>query len=403
MFGILCKRPQILVVPSRCIAVPSSISHLGFPQIPLFVVNYFSSGLIDDKKHNFTVSFLVNSCGLSLERAKRVSQSVNFETSERPNLVLNLLKNHGFTNAQISKVVKAGPNFLLSDPEKTLLPKFEFLGSMGLSDSECANIISGCPSVLGRSIKNHLMPLYDFFKSIVVRDEKVVKTFKLARRGLSQDVQKNLAPNLAILREIGVPQSSICVLLSCLPSTAFLRHAKFDEIVKEVTNLGFNPKKSTFIHAIHVIASLRKVNWEHRFEVYQRWGWSKDQILLAFKKHPGCMCLSEERITKAMDFLVNRMGWPSEYISRNPTVLLFSLEKRTIPRCSVFQILLSKGLVKKDSALFTILRPKEEDFLENYVTKFQQNIPQLLEVYQGKSDLLDLGIGSERISEITPL
>ena len=156
MFGILCKRPQILVVPSRCIAVPSSISHLGFPQIPLFVVNYFSSGLIDDKKHNFTVSFLVNSCGLSLERAKRVSQSVNFETSERPNLVLNLLKNHGFTNAQISKVVKSEPYLLLSDPVKTLLPKFEFLGSIGLSDSECANIISGCPSVLGRSIKNHL-------------------------------------------------------------------------------------------------------------------------------------------------------------------------------------------------------------------------------------------------------
>ena len=50
MFGILCKRLQILVVPSRRIAMPSSISHLGFPQIPLFVVNYFSSGLIDDKK-----------------------------------------------------------------------------------------------------------------------------------------------------------------------------------------------------------------------------------------------------------------------------------------------------------------------------------------------------------------
>ncbi|KAF3963497.1 hypothetical protein CMV_012124 [Castanea mollissima] len=57
----------------------------------------------------------------------------------------------------------------------------------------------------------------------------------------------------------------------------------------------------------------------------------------------------------------------------------------------------------KDSALFTILKPKEKDFLENYVTKFQQNIPQLLEVYEGKSDLLDLGIGLERMSEIKPL
>ena len=52
MFGILCKRLQILVVPSRCIAMPSLISHMGFPQIPLFVVNYLLSSLIDDKKPN---------------------------------------------------------------------------------------------------------------------------------------------------------------------------------------------------------------------------------------------------------------------------------------------------------------------------------------------------------------
>jgi mTERF domain-containing protein len=397
MFVIFCKRLQILV-SNRSIAVPSSISHLGFPQNPLFVVNYFSSssfvGPQDAKKHNFTVSYLVNSCGLPLERAKHASHRLHFETSERPDLVLNLLKNHGFTNAQISKVVNADPELLLSDPEKTIFPKLEFLGSIGLSHSECAKIISNCPSLLSRSLKNHIMPLYDFLKSVLLMNEKVVKTFKIARWGLSQDVQKNLAPNLTLLREIGVPQSSISLFLSYYPSTAFIKHTKFDELVEEVKNLGFDPIKSVFVHAIHVLASHRKVNWEHKIEVYQRWGWSKDETLFAFKKHPGCMTIAEENITKTMDFLVNRMGWPSEYVSRNPIVLLFSLEKRIIPRCSVFQILLSKALIKKDLALCTILQPKDKYFLENYVTKFQQNIPQLLEVYQGKSDLSDLGIGS---------
>jgi mTERF domain-containing protein len=81
-------------------------------------------------------------------------------------------------------------------------------------------------------------------------------------------------------------------------------------------------------------------------ELYKRWGWSKDMALSAFKRHPNCMLLSEEKITKAMDFFVNKMGWPSANISLNPSVLFFSLEKRIMPRFLVIQILLL-GYVKR--------------------------------------------------------
>ena len=47
------------------------------------------------------------------------------------------------------------------------------------------------------------------------------------------------------------------------------------------------------------------------------------------------MLLSEEKITKAMNFFVNKMGYPSADIARHPKVIFFSLEKRIIPRCSV--------------------------------------------------------------------
>ncbi|KAG5514293.1 hypothetical protein RHGRI_035633 [Rhododendron griersonianum] len=43
------------------------------------------------------------------------------------------------------------------------------------------------------------------------------------------------------------------------------------------------------------------------------------------------MVLSEKKITRVTDFLVNKMGWHSKDIARYPTTMLFSLEKRIVP------------------------------------------------------------------------
>ena len=111
------------------------------------------------------------------------------------------------------------------------------------------------------------------------------------------------------------------------------------------------------------------------------------------------MLLSEEKITKAMNFLVNKMGYPSADIARHPIVIFFSLEKRIIPRCSVIQILQAKGLVKYDLCPASFMLPSEKCFLVKYVIKFQDDIPQLLNIYQGKKNLLKVGRQSEKVCE----
>lgn len=175
------------------------------------------------------------------------------------------------------------------------------------------------------------------------------------------------------------------LLLTHFPEALMQKHDNFGHIVNEVKEMGFDPMKSTFVLAIHAISGKgNKSIWERCYEVYRRWGWSKDEILLAFRKHPHCMILSEKKIMKAMDFFVNKMGWPSKMIAKCPVVLLFSLERRIVPRCSVIQVLSLKGLVKKDMSLTTVLLPVEESFLERFVTRFQEEIPQLMSVYQGK-------------------
>ncbi|KAM5551622.1 hypothetical protein ABKV19_026459 [Rosa sericea] len=91
-----------------------------------------------------------------------------------------------------------------------------------------------------------------------------------------------------------------------------------------------------------------------------------------------------------MDFLVNKMGWPSVIIAKYPIVFYYSLQKRIIPRCSVLKVLFSKGLINENLSKLHVLVYAEEQFLEMFVTKFVNQIPQLLSVYQGNVDIQDV-------------
>ncbi|XP_065616855.1 uncharacterized protein LOC136062102 [Quercus suber] len=352
------------------------MTQLGFLQQNAFFIvkSYASTGLSESKhqqqqqeKHSFTVSYLINSCGLSSKSAILASQKVQLGNPDRPDSVLSLLKEHGFTNTQIAKLVRTHPMLLLSDPGKTLLPKIEFfLSKVGVSSSDLTRILTSSPLLLDRSLENHLIPCYNFLKSVLLVDEKVIKTLKRSQLSFLFDVTNNMVPNIALLREFGVPESAISFLVTNFP-------------------------------AIQVILKMKKPIWESKLEVYKRWGWSKDVALLAFRRYPNCVLLSEEKITKTMDFLVHKMGCPSADIAKNPSVLGLSLEKRIIPRCSVVQVLLAKDLIKIKFSSATLLLPSEKCFLEKFVIKFQANVPQLLDVYQGKMDLLDVGIQSEKV------
>lgn len=61
------------------------------------------------KECSFTVSYLINSCGLSLKIAKSVAERVKLQSSKLPDSVLQFLKNRGFNGSQIAKLVRVAP------------------------------------------------------------------------------------------------------------------------------------------------------------------------------------------------------------------------------------------------------------------------------------------------------
>ncbi|GAB4829220.1 hypothetical protein Ancab_018886 [Ancistrocladus abbreviatus] len=96
------------------------------------------------------------------------------------------------------------------------------------------------------------------------------------------------------------------------------------------------------------------------------------------------MLFSEKKLTRSLDFLINKMGCQGGAIVKCPFVLFRSLERTIIPRCSVIQVLLKKGLINKDWRLASVILATEKCFLKRFVTKYHNISPQLFSVYQQK-------------------
>ncbi|GKV31500.1 hypothetical protein SLEP1_g40186 [Rubroshorea leprosula] len=338
-----------------------------------------------EDRHSFTVSHLINSCGFSPESALSISKKVLFKTPKTPDSVINFLSKHGFSQTQIRRLIEKEPQVLGYNPEKSLLPKFNFFYSKGLSSSELAGLLSTYPYILRRGLDSHIIPNFNFFKNLVgSSDNKVLLAFKRFSGVLYSNYKSLSPPNVALLREHGVPESNIVSQLINTPRVFAANHDKFKSVVQEVKKMGFDPGKYAFLGAISVMIQLGKGTLERKFDVYREWGWSKEQALLAFLKFPLCMNLSETHINAVMDFFVNKMGLSSSYVAERPALLSYSLKNRIIPRCSVLQVVLSKGLVKDGFSLLSVVSVTEDKFLQKYVTCCKDEAPQLMKLYQEK-------------------
>jgi mTERF domain-containing protein len=400
---------------------------------------------------SLTVSFLQNSCGLSLESAISASKKLNIENPENPNSVLDLLRTHGLTQIHIRNLISGCPLLLLADLENTLKPnmelfeslgfsstglgkilsrvpsvlesdaytvveffrahgfkneqistltmtrpqlylfnvhknfkpKMDFFKSLGLSDLEITKLISARPSILGRSLENQIIPCVQELRRILGTDENVLKAIKAESYVIEPNVEKVLKPNMSMLISHGVPQSVVLKLFYLRQNPLLISMNRLSGIVGEVKKLGFDPKKFQFVLAIRSLA-VSKTLWEQKVEAYRSFGLSKDEIYSAFKRDPLVMTISKKKIKKCMSFFVNKLKMKLSLISKKPSLILFSLEKRIIPRCSVLQLLMSKGLIKADTSIVHAWIITEKEFVNKFVCKYQNEVPDVVRAHQGK-------------------
>ncbi|XP_050383160.1 transcription termination factor MTERF15, mitochondrial-like [Argentina anserina] len=395
MLGFSRRRLQILF-PSRSNAA-SSLMH---PHVTrLYTSKPMSGSTQDEKDGSFAVSYLVDSCGLSPELALSLykKKRVRFASPEKPDSVVKLLREYGFGETHVSKIVKKLPEMLSLNAEKILLPKLEFFVSVGITGTALAEALSGNPIVLRMSLENTIRPCYAIIRTLGIPNGRIPRFIKYSPYSFNVKALGNVARNVPFLRSLKVPESTLDL---CRPHNllAVSTDAKeFDENVNKVISMGFSPSSFSFMKALYVSSVLEESKLEQRKEFYKKSGWNESDILLAFSKYPSFMVLSEEKFSSKMDFLVNKMGLQPAEVAKYPWVLLYSLEEWIIPRYSVIKVLLLKGLIRLEqfSLLGTALMCKKDYFLHRFVNKHQEQVPELLSIFHGKVGLAELGLEFE--------
>jgi mTERF domain-containing protein len=299
------------------------------------------------------------------------------------NTVVEFFRAHGFRNEQISTLTMKRPTLYLLNAHKILKPKFDFFKSLGLSGPEIAKLLSTQPTILARSLEKQIIPCVQELRHILGTDENVLKAIKAGYGLIQANVEKVLKPNLLMLISRGVPQSLALKLFFLGPKSLLMTTYRFSEIVSEVMKLGFDPNQLQFVIAIRSMA-MSKTLWEQKVEAYRSFGLSKVEIYSAFKRKPLFMAISKKKIKKFMDFFVNKLKMKPLLISKKPIIVLYSLEKRIIPRCSVLQLLISKRLIKEDTSIFQVFIMSENKFVEKLVSKYQNEVPDVVRAHQGK-------------------
>ncbi|KAK9135102.1 hypothetical protein Syun_014432 [Stephania yunnanensis] len=339
-----------------------------------------------DQSSSFTVSYLVNSCGLSPESALSASKKVHFISPTKPDLVLHFFRNHGFSNTQIANIASKRPSILLAKPHQTLLPKLDYFKEIGFSGPEITHFLSKDPTFLIRSLERQIKPYYEYLKSLLGTDKKVASAIKSSCSSwiLRFDIQRVIGRKVEILRKYGVSEANVAKLVMDSPSSLSKNDDRFDDLVRNVSEMGFDPSSPLFVNAVDVFSGMKRNTLDAKLHTFKSYGWSEDEIVSAIRIHPTCISISEEKLKNALEFFMNKLKWKPLQLAKCPVLLGLSLQERIIPRWMIIQCLLSKCLIKDTVSLRAVLKLSEAQFFTRFLNKYESKAPEILKLYRGK-------------------
>jgi mTERF domain-containing protein len=202
-----------------CIKLPQELKHKASS---LTHGHFFSTssvkpiGELPNSKdpQSLTVSFLQNSCGLSLESAISASEKLNIENPKNPNSVLDLLRTHGLTQTHIRNLISSRPQLLSADLENTLKPNMELFESLGFSCASLAKMLCKDPRVL----ESDAYTVVEFFRAHGFSDEQISTLTMKRPRLYLLNAHKIFKPKLEFFKSLGLSDLEIAKLLSTRPS-----------------------------------------------------------------------------------------------------------------------------------------------------------------------------------------
>ncbi|KMT00360.1 hypothetical protein BVRB_9g216690 [Beta vulgaris subsp. vulgaris] len=323
---------------------------------------------------------------LRSQGTKQVSRSKFVANAES---VLAFLRQNGLNNSHIRIVVSSLPNILLSKVEKTLKPKVDYILNFGFSKSDFAQVVSVNPYAL---LNAQFFRAIEALKDVMGCDNDVITIMKKSSWNTTSSLSYNLIPNVALLRNYGISIELIRGRLLMHPQPFLRKTVIFKDLLVRVEKLGIPRDSSRFLYGLHVLSGISEGNIESKIKMFESFGWMRSDVIDLIRSNPFCLALSEARIKKSLEFLMNDLGYEPAYIVSHNAMLNYSLEKRIVPRNRVLLALKEKGLIKMDHTLYTTLVLSELRFLKKYVLPFEE-VHEIYAKHAGRSPVQPLTEG----------
>ncbi|CAL5094950.1 unnamed protein product [Urochloa decumbens] len=335
-----------------------------------------------------TVSYLVSRCGLSPAAAARAAASPRLAASPgdaaQADAVLALLRRYGFSDADISSIVRKLPIVLASDPVKTLQPKLDFLASVGVSAPLLPRLISLTPILLHRSVEDHLAPLFATLREVLGgSDDRVITALRQMPFIARCQPKATLLRGLPLLREVhGMSADEVAHLVALQPAVIMMGPDRINQIVDAVRRVGFERGSPMFAHGFAIFSKMKPATLENKITLFRHLGFDNDSITQVIRRYPAAMAASEKKITEIVGFLTGKAGLGLDDIVTYPTMLVRSLATHS-RRCAVFAVLRSAGK-RPGLRLPVALVSSEHRFLQVYVLPHVEELPDVLRAMKGE-------------------
>lgn len=256
------------------------------------------------------MNYLVDTLGFSKQEASLASSKVTSRKHlKNPDSVTNFLKQSGFDNTQVKRLVFVAPKLLFYDVSKALQPKFQCLMDLGLSRSDLVRVMTRDTTIVERGLVTHLRPTIDLLRKILGSDEDVVKAIKRTSWLLSFGAHHMMKNNVLLLRNSGVSEDRIRKLVIMNPNYLTQKPEWIKDLLNRLEKDFRIPLHSPiFPYGFQALAAQNKSRCEKKIGIFKSFGWSDDNVLMMFRKLPHSIAFSEDRIQKALSFYMKKHG-----------------------------------------------------------------------------------------------
>ncbi|KAK8585811.1 hypothetical protein V6N13_050781 [Hibiscus sabdariffa] len=363
---------------------------------------------------NLTISYLRNEIGFSeksaveASRGKAASDPDIFKILFKSKLIgadleekivpwFNILSSLLESNSKVIAAIKKKPSLIWRKFNvERLSAKIEFFRSKGASGPDIFDILFQSAYVMNTSLEEHMIPCFNHLSNLFQSDSKTISFLMTEKSYILHNgfMFGEMLDNVKFLREDGVPESDILLMFNENPDVFISVSDQFKWCVKLLKRIGMDRSSEKFLPAISVFLNERYYDGiKIKFLIYKHYGFSKEDIWEVFRRDPDVLAGGEfpEQIAAVMDFLVEQIGFQPLVIVNQPSVFGLDFKKRIVPRGLYAKELMSKGLIKELS-LSPLFDCSEKEFLQMFINRFEDEAPELLQLYKEKCRLGVKGI-----------